>query len=99
MIIINHTLSFVPEIEQEAILWMKQTYITLLQACPVTNKVLFCKVIADADIPDSYALQIHFNETESHTIFCNKHETEFLQALALKFTNNFGIFSSTLEEV
>jgi len=100
MIIINHTLSFAPEIEKEAITWIKAEYIPLLKACPVTLNALFYEVILEqTDAQTTFALQVLFRTKEEHKIFCDMHKEDFAQVLYLKFTNNFGAFTTTLKEV
>lgn len=99
MILVNHTLSFANEIECEAKNWIQNTYKPLLEACPHTHEVLFCKLTSDAEVADTYVLQIRFSHKQEYEKFQHSYEQDFLHSLFLKFNNNFGIFSSTLEQI
>ncbi len=99
MILINHTLSFATDIEQESVQWLQATYKPLLEACPLVSEVLLCRLTSDAEVQDTYVIQIRFLNTENHTVFHEKYEYDFMCVLHAKFQNNFGIFTSKLEHL
>ena len=99
MILINHTLSFATEIEQESIHWIQETYKPLLESCPLINEVLFCRLTSDEEIQDTYVIQIRFLDKHNYTNFQTRYEHDFTHALYARFKNNFGVFTSKLEHL
>ena len=99
MILINHTLSFANEIEKEAKNWIQSSFTQNVEKCPHVREVLFCKLTSDAEVTDTYVIQIRFSNENDYNIYKAKFEQEFMQLLFQKFYNKFGIFSSTLEQI
>ena len=99
MILINHTLSFATDIEQESIQWLQTKYKPVREAWVHVSEVLLCRLTSDAEVQDTYVIQIRFLNTENHTVFHEKYEYDFMCVLHAKFQNNFGIFTSKLEHL
>ena len=99
MILINHTLSFATEIEEESIQWIQKTYKPLLESCPFIHEVLFCRLTSDEEIQDTYVIQIRFTNKKEYTSFHTQYEHDFMNVLYARFQNNFGIFTSKLEHL
>ncbi len=100
MYIINNTISFAPQIEKDAISWIKSTYIPLLESCPIVTQTFFAKVhsnVEDAQL--NFVIQTFFANEKDYTTFCEKYKNDFAQALLLKLGNNFGVFTTVLEKL
>jgi hypothetical protein len=99
MILANHTLSFAPEIEKEAITWIHDEFKPLVASCPHTSEVLFCRLTSDSEVTDTYVIQIRFPDSKEYDLYNTYFHTIYIEKLFQKFTNKFVIFSSTLEDV
>lgn len=99
MIIINLTLSFADNLQQSALVWIKQDYIPLLQACPLVASADLFQVNAQQGADDCFALQIRFNSEENFKSFVQLYQNDFESALFAKFTNQFGMFKTILRSI
>ena len=99
MILINKTISFADSSEQEGIRWIKNTYVPLLNACNDIELAQFFKIETLPDVDKCYALQLRFSHSENYLHFCEKYQSDFMQAILLKFSGNIAMFETILEEL
>ncbi len=99
MTIINNTISFAPQIQDEAIIWLKDVYVQLFVACPIVERAKLLQIEKQGDADDCFALQIQFSSKENYTRYKEKYAPDFDQILTQKFQNMFGVFTTVLHEV
>jgi hypothetical protein len=99
MTLINSTISFAPHIQNEAIEWFKNTFISLLTECSLVERVQLLQIEQQGDADDCFALQIHFANKQNYTLYKEKYADDFDQMLVLKFQNMMGIFTTILHEI
>lgn len=99
MTIINNTISFAPQIQNEAIEWVKNIYVALFTACPIVERAQLLQIEKQGDTEDCFALQIHFSSQQNYNTYKEKYAADFDQILGQKFQNTMGIFTTVLHEV
>lgn len=99
MTIINNTISFAPHIQNEAIEWIKNIYVSLFTACPIVERAHLLQIEKQGDADDCFALQIHFASKQNYLTYKEKYAPDFEQILKQKFQNMMGVFTTVLHEV
>lgn len=99
MIVINKTISFSNDIQEEAISWILNEYTPLLQKCPSIHSANFFKIDTESDMDDCFALQIRFANELEYQKFKNTYEQDFSNILFLKYRQAIGIYVTVLKEL
>lgn len=99
MILINKTISFSETIQNDAIVWIKETYIPLMKACILIQNVQLYKIETQQEADDCFALQVFFENQENYDVFVEKYQNDFDTALVLKFKNAIGVYKTMLIQI
>jgi len=99
VILINKTISFSESIQNDGIVWIKDTYIPLMSACNLVQRVVLFKIETQQEADDCFALQILFTNNDNYQLFVEKYQDDFDTVLLLKFKNSIGVYKTVLTQL